>query len=50
MLVDTFDTGVLFVSTENPRSVHTTTTKLQAESLTIFEVDGKKYHFMAFSF
>jgi len=47
---DIFDTGVLFVSTENPRSVHTTTTKLQAESLTVFEVDGKKYHFMAFSF
>lgn len=47
---DIFDTGVLFVSTENPRSVHTTTTKLKAESLTIFEVDGKKYHFMAFSF
>lgn len=45
-----FDTGVLFVSTNNPRSVHTTTSKLGAQSLATFEVAGEHYHFMAFSF
>lgn len=47
---DRFDLGVLFAAADNPRSVHTTTTKLGAESLAIFEVDAKQYHFMAFTF
>ena len=47
---DRFDIGVLFVSTDNPRSLHTTTTKLGAEPLAVFEVEGGTYHFLAFSF
>ena len=47
---DRFDIGVLFVSTGNPRSLHTTTTKLGAEPLAVFEADGGTYHFLAFSF
>lgn len=45
-----FDLGVLFVAADNVRSLHTTTTKLGAESLTIFEVDARQYHFLAFKF
>lgn len=45
-----FDLGVLFVAADNPRSLHTTTTKLGAKSLAVFEVDSKQYHFLAFSF
>ncbi len=45
-----FDVGVLFVAADNPRSLHTTTTKLRAQSLAMFEVDGKQYHFLAFGF
>ena len=45
-----FDLGLLFVAADNPRSLHTTTTKLGAESLAVFEVDGRTYHFLAFSF
>lgn len=45
-----FDLGVLFVAADNPRSLHTTTTKLGAQSLAIFEVDARQYHFLAFSF
>ncbi len=45
-----FDLGVLFVAADNPRSVHTTTAKLGAQSLAVFEVDSRQYHFMAFSF
>lgn len=45
-----FDVGVLFVAAENERSVHTTTTKLGAQSLATFEANGKRYHFMAFTF
>jgi hypothetical protein len=47
---DHFDLGVLFVAADNPRSLHTTTTKLGAKSLEIFEVDSRQYHFLAFSF
>lgn len=47
---DRFAIGVLFVAADNPRSVHTTITKLGAESLAIFDVDSKPYHFMAFTF
>lgn len=47
---DRFDVGVLFVAADNPRSLHTTTTKLGATSLAVFEVDSHQYHFMAFSF
>ncbi len=43
-----FDLGVLFVAADNPRSVHTTTSKLGAQSLAVFEADGRPYHFMAF--
>lgn len=45
-----FDLGVLFASADNPRSLHTTTTKLGAKSLAVFEVNSKQYHFLAFSF
>lgn len=45
-----FDLGVLFVSADNPRSLHTTTTKLGAKSLAHFEVNSQQYHFLAFSF
>lgn len=45
-----YEIGVLFVAAENERSVHTTTTKLGATSLTVFEVGGALYHFMAFEF
>lgn len=45
-----FDLGVLFVAADNPRSLHTTTTKLGAESLAVFEVNAQKYHFLAFSY
>ena len=47
---DRFDIGVLFVSADNPRSLHTTTTKLGATPLAVFEVDGRSYHFLAFAF
>mgnify|MGYP003442432480 FL=1 len=45
---DRFDLGVLFVAADNPRSLHTTTTKLGARSLAVFEADGKPFHFLAF--
>lgn len=47
---DRFDVGVLFVAIDNPRSLHTTTTKLGAESLAVFEVSGRRYHFLAYAF
>ena len=45
-----FDIGVLFVSADNPRSLHTATTKLGAQPLAVFDVDGSQYHFLAFTF
>jgi hypothetical protein len=47
---DRFDIGVLFVSAGNPRSLHTTTIKLGAEPLAVFEAGGGTYHFLAFRF
>jgi len=47
---DRFDVGVLFVSTDNPRSLHTTTIRLGARPLTVFEAGGGTYHFLAFLF
>lgn len=47
---DRFDLGVLFVAADNPRSLHTTTTKLGAQSLAVFEADGRPFHFLAFAF
>ena len=47
---DRFDVGVLFVSADNPRSLHTTTTKLGAEPLADFEVAGHQYVLLAFEF
>lgn len=47
---DRFDVGVLFVSADNPRSLHTTTTKLGAQPLADFEVDGRQYVLLAFEF
>jgi hypothetical protein len=41
---------VVFVAADNPRSLHTTTTKLGARSLAEFEVDSKRYHFLVFDF
>ncbi|MFM2437591.1 MAG: hypothetical protein RLZ55_402 [Actinomycetota bacterium] len=45
-----YDVGVLFVAAGNPRSLHTTTTKLAAEPLAVFEVGADRYHVLAFSF
>lgn len=47
---DRYDVGVLFVAADNPRSLHTTTTKLGATVLTEFAVGEKRYHFLAFRF
>lgn len=47
---DRFDAGVLFVAADNPRSLHTTTTKLGAESLALFDVGGRNYHLLAYAF
>lgn len=47
---DRFDVGVLFVSADNPRSLHTTTTKLGASPLADFTVDGRQYVLLAFEF
>lgn len=45
-----YEFGVLFVAADNARSLHTTTTKLGAQSLAVFEADAKQYHFLAFRF
>jgi hypothetical protein len=47
---DRYDIGVVFVAADNPRSLHTTTTKLGARSLAEFEVESARYHFLAFEF
>lgn len=47
---DRFDLGVLFVAADNPRSLHTTSTRLGARSLAEFEADGRRFHFLAFEF
>lgn len=47
---DRFDVGVLFVAAGNPRSLHTTTTKLGAHALAEFEADGRRFHFLAYEF
>ena len=47
---DRYDVGVLFVSADNPRSLHTATTKLGAQVLAEFEADGKRLYFLAFAF
>lgn len=47
---DHFDVGVLVVAVANPRSLHTTITKLGAESLGLFSIDGCCYHFLAYVF
>ena len=47
---DRYEIGVVFVAADNPRSLHTTTTKLGARSLAEFEVDSTRYHFLAFEF
>ena len=47
---DRFDVGVLFVSADNPRSLHTTTTKLGARPLADFDVAGRRYWLLAFEF
>lgn len=45
---DRFDVGVLFVSADNPRSLHTTTTKLGARPLADFDVEGRRYLLLGF--
>ena len=47
---DRFDLGVLFVAADNPRSLHTTSTKLNARPLAEFTADGRRFHFLAFEF
>jgi hypothetical protein len=45
-----FDIGVLFVAADNPRSFHTTTTKLGASPIGTFEAEGRLFHLLAFDF
>lgn len=45
-----FDVGILFVAADNPRSLHTTTTKLGASPLGMFEAEGRRFHLLAFDF
>jgi hypothetical protein len=47
---DRYDLGVVFVAADNPRSLHTTTTKLGARSLAEFGVGSARYHFLVFDF
>lgn len=47
---DIYDVGVLFVSVNNPRSLHTATHKLGAQDLAVFDADGEHFHFLAFEF
>lgn len=47
---DVYDIGVLFVSANNPRSLHTATHKLGAHDLAVFDADGEHFHFLAFEF
>ena len=47
---DRFDLGVLFVATDNSRSLHATGNRLGAQSLAEFEADGRQYRFLAFEF
>ena len=47
---DRYDVGVLFVAADNPRSLHTTTTKLGAQVLAEFDADNRRYHFLAYPF
>lgn len=47
---DVYDIGILFVSANNPRSLHTATHKLGAQDLAFFEADGEHFHFLAFEF
>lgn len=47
---DRFDLGVIFVAADNPRSLRTTTTKLGAEPVALFEVDSRAYHLLVFRF
>lgn len=47
---DRYDVGVLFVSAGNPRSLHTTTAKLGAQPLAVFEAGGRTFHLLAFEF
>jgi len=44
------NSGGMHVAADNPRSLHTTTTKLGARSLAEFEVDSRRYHLLAFDF
>ena len=41
-----YDLGVLFVAADNQRSLHTTTGKLGATSVALFDVAGKEYHLL----
>lgn len=47
---DRYDIGVLFVAADNPRSLHTTSTRLGAQSLAEFTAEGRRYHLLAFEF
>ena len=47
---DRYDVGVLFVAADNERSLHTTTTKLGAETLAVFDADGRRYRLLAYAF
>lgn len=46
----TYELGMLFVSDRNSRSLRTTTTKLKATPLAIFDVGGERYHYLVYEF
>jgi hypothetical protein len=45
---DTYEIGMLFVAARNPRSLRTTTSKLNATVVDTFEVGGESYHYLVY--
>jgi hypothetical protein len=45
-----FDHAVLFVSVENPRSLHTASSKLPAKTMGRFMADGHEFHLLVMDF
>lgn len=45
---DDYEIGILFVSARNPRSLRTTTTKLNATVVDTFQVGEESYHYLVY--
>lgn len=45
---DDYEIGVLFVSARNPRSLRTTTSKLNATVVDTFQVGDERYHYLVY--